>query len=112
MHLAAALQHGDALLLGRHRVAVEVGGPLLELGEILDRLQGPLRAEHALDVDAAQRRRFDAVPEFLGPHVRSQVEGPVGVAVDVAVEAGHAAAGFDAAAVVRGVELLLRHRHE
>ena len=37
--LAAALEDVDALLRGDHGVAVEVGGALLELGEVLDRLQ-------------------------------------------------------------------------
>ena len=92
VHLAAALQDVDALLRGDHRVAVEVRGPLLELGEVLDRLQRPLRAEQPLDVHAAQRRRVDPVAELLRPDVADQVRGRVGVAVHVAVEAGHAAA--------------------
>jgi hypothetical protein len=36
VNLAAALQDIDALLGGDDRVAVEIGGALLELGEILD----------------------------------------------------------------------------
>jgi len=35
-------------------IAVEIGAALLELGEILDRLERPLRAEQALDIDSAQ----------------------------------------------------------
>jgi hypothetical protein len=42
-----------------------MGRALLEFGEVLDRLQGALRAEEALDVHAAQRRRVDTVPELL-----------------------------------------------
>ena len=53
-------------------------------------------------------RRVDPVAEFLRPDVADKVRRTVGVAVGVAVEAGHAAAGLDAAAVVGGVELLLR----
>jgi hypothetical protein len=47
VRLAAAVQDIDALLGGDDRVIVEVGGALLELGEILDGLQRPLRAEQA-----------------------------------------------------------------
>ena len=42
MHLAAALEGIDAFARGARAVAVEVGGALLELGEILDALQRPL----------------------------------------------------------------------
>ena len=110
--LAAALQDVDALLGGDHRVAVEVGRPLLELGEVLDALQRPLRAEQPLDVHAAQRRRVEPVAELLRADVADQVRGAVGVAVDVAVETGHARARLQRAAVVGGVELLLRERRQ
>src|ERR1700688_675216 len=43
--LAAALERVNALLRSDHGVAVEISGALLELGEILDRFQGTLRAE-------------------------------------------------------------------
>ena len=65
VHLAAALEDVDALALRLHRVAVEVGGALLELGEVLDGLHRALRAEETLDVHAAQRRRVDAVPVLV-----------------------------------------------
>jgi hypothetical protein len=91
--LAAAFEDVDALLGGGHRVAVEIGGPLLEPGEVLHGLQGPLGAEPALDVDAPQGGRVAAVPEGLGPGFAGEVGGAVGVPVGVAVEAGHAAAG-------------------
>ena len=42
MHLAAALERVDALARGARVVAVEVGGALLELGEVLDALERPL----------------------------------------------------------------------
>ena len=94
-------------------IAVEVGGPLLELGEVLDGLQRPLRAEQPLDVHAAQRGRVDAVAVLVGADVADGVRGGVGVAVGVAVEAGHArGCGLQAAAVVGGVELLLRKRRD
>ena len=56
-------------LRGGDRVAVEIRGPLLELGKVLDALQRPLRAEQPLDVHAAQRRRVDAVAVLLRPDV-------------------------------------------
>ena len=77
MDLAASLQDVHALLGGDHRIAVEVGRPLLELGEILDAPQRPLRAEQPLDVHAAQRRRVEPVPEFLGANVADQVRRAV-----------------------------------
>src|SRR5665213_267102 len=45
LHLAAAVKNVDALLGGDDRVAIEVGGALLEFREVLDALQRPLRAE-------------------------------------------------------------------
>ena len=110
MHLAAALENVDALLGGDHRVAVKVRGPLLELGEILDRLESPLRTEQPLDVHAAERRRVDPMAKFLRPDVADQMRRGVRVAVHVAVEADHAAARRERAAIVGLVELLLRKR--
>jgi len=52
------------------------------------------------------------VPERLRAGVAGQMGGGVGVAVGVAVEAGDAAARADGAAVLRGIELLLRERRE
>ena len=71
-------------------IAIEVGGPLLELGEVFDARQRPLRAEQPLDVHAAQGRRIDAVAELLRPDVADQVRGAIRVAIRVAIEAGHA----------------------
>jgi hypothetical protein len=65
--LAAAFEDVDALLGGDHGVAFEIGGPLLELGEVFDRLQRPLRAEQPLDVHAEERRRVDAMAKFPRP---------------------------------------------
>ena len=75
VHLAAPVEDVHALLGRDHRVAVEVGGALLELGEVLDRLQRALRTEQPLDVHAAQRGRVDAVAELLRPNVAHQVRG-------------------------------------
>ncbi len=71
--LAAALEDVDALLRRDHRIAVEVRGALLELGEVLDRLERALRAEQPLDVHAAERRRVDPMAELLRPDVADEV---------------------------------------
>src|SRR5205823_6165909 len=81
---------------------------LLELGEVYHRSQGPLRAEEPLDVHAAQRGRIDPTPELLRPDVAHQVRSGVGMPVGVTVEAHHAAAGPYRAAILGGIELLLR----
>ena len=73
LHLRAAVERVDALLGGQHRIAVEVGGALLELGEVFDARQRALRAEELLDVHAAQRGRVDAVAELLRADVADQV---------------------------------------
>src|SRR3954468_14938004 len=48
----------DALALSADVVAVEIGGALLELREILDRTQRPLRAVNLLVEDTAQAHRI------------------------------------------------------
>jgi hypothetical protein len=93
-------------------IAVEVGRALLELGEVLDRLERALRAEQPLDVDTAQRRRVDAVAAARRADVADRVRRGVGVAVRVAVEARDALVRGERAAVVGRVELLLRERRE
>ncbi len=45
MNLAAAFEDVDALLCGDNRVTVKIRAALLEFGEVLNRLQGPLRSE-------------------------------------------------------------------
>ncbi len=55
--------------LPRSRILTPFLVAMLEFGEILDRLQGPLRAEQALDIDTAQWRRVDATAMFLRAHV-------------------------------------------
>ena len=76
-----------------HDIAVEIGGALLEFGEILDRLQGALRAEQPLDVHAAERHRLDAVAEPLRTGIGRQVRRAVLVAVRMAIKASRALAG-------------------
>ncbi len=88
---------------------------MLELGEVLDALHGPLRAEDALHIDAAEADGVDAAAMGLGPDVAHQVSGRRGMAVDVAIEARHPlhAGGLLGLAVMGGVELLLRKlRHQ
>jgi len=87
--------------------SVEVGRPLLELREVLDALEQPLRADEALDVHPAQAGRVDPAPELLRPDVADEVERGVGVAVGVAVEAGHAAARPDRVEALEVALLLL-----
>ncbi len=110
VYLMTAIQNIGALLQRDDRIAVEIGGPLFEFGEILNGLQCPLGAEQPLNVDAAQRGSLDAMPELLRPDVAHQVGSPVGVAVGMAVKARHAAGRFRAAPVFGLVELLLRER--
>src|SRR4029077_8597496 len=91
--LAAALERVHALLHSDHDIAVEIGSALLELGEILDRLQGTLRAEQPLNVQATERQRLCAVTEPLRARIGGEMERAVLVAVRMAIEAGHALAG-------------------
>jgi hypothetical protein len=93
VHLAAALQRVHAFFRCGRDVAVEIGGALLELGEILDGLQSPLRAKEPLNVHATQRQRFGSVAEPLRASIRREVEGAILVSVRVAVEARDALAG-------------------
>ena len=69
MHLTPALENVHALLRGDDRVAVEVRAALLELSEVLDAAERALRSEQALDLDAAKRRRIDAMPERLRANI-------------------------------------------
>ena len=101
-----------ALARGADVVAVEVGGALLELGEVLDRAQRALRAVDLLVEHAAQAGRVEPEARRLRPHVGRQMEGGVGVEVRVAVEAGDAQARLGDLAVLGLVELLLRERRE
>src|SRR5216684_2200248 len=91
VHLAAALQDVDALLRGDDRVAVEVRGALLELGEVLDAGHGALRAKAALGIHASQARWLDAAAKPLRPLIADEMRSAVRMPVGVAVEAGDAA---------------------
>jgi len=98
---------GHALLCGDHSIAVEVGGALFELGEILDRLQGTLGAEEPLNVHAAEREGFDAVAELLRASIGGQVCRAVLVPVRMAVKASCTEAGNRRTAILGSIELLL-----
>ena len=60
-----AIEDVHALLDGVDLVAVEIGGALLELGEILDRAQAALGAVNLLIDHAAQADRIE--PECAAP---------------------------------------------
>ena len=106
-HLAGAVGEVDAFFGGGHLIAVEVGGALFELGEILHGPERPLGAVDLLIEHAAQADGVDAETRGLRAVIRVEVEGRVGVAVGVAIQAGDAQAlGVDLA-VVGLVELLL-----
>src|SRR5262249_50680049 len=112
MDLAAALQWVDAFLRGDHVVPVEIGGALLELREIFNRFQRALRAEKPLNIDAAQRGCLDPAAVRLRADVAYLVGRAVCVAVDMAIETGHAFARRFGPAVFQRVELLLRELRE
>src|ERR1035437_3046218 len=69
MHLASTLKRIYSLLRRDHLVAVKVGCSLFELRKVLNRLQGPLRTEEALNVHAAQDRSLNAMTELLWPYI-------------------------------------------
>ena len=58
----------------------------------------------SMRVVAAHRRRVDAQARVVRPRVGRELDGAVGVAVDVAREAGHALGRLGGDAVVRDVE--------
>jgi hypothetical protein len=97
---------------GDDLVAVEVGGALFKLGEVLHGAQGAFGAVDLLIEHATQTHRVNPEARGLRAIVRVQVEGGVGVAVRMAIEAGDAQAGHVDLAVVGLVELLLGERRQ
>ena len=79
--LVDAVGQVDALALRADVVAVEVGGALLELGEVLHRAQRPLRAVDLLVEQAAQADGIQPEAGRLRADVRRLVEGRVGVEI-------------------------------
>jgi hypothetical protein len=102
----------DALARGADVIAVEVGGPLLELGEVLDRAQRALGAVNLLVEHAAQAGGVEPETGRLRPHLGGLMEGTVAVEVGVAVQACHAQMLLGALAVLGLIEFLLRERRE
>src|SRR3954468_2407988 len=97
-----------AFALRADMVAIEVGRALLELREVLNRSQGPLRAMDLLIKHAAQAGGVEPETRGLRANIRGQVEGSIGVEIGMAIEAGHAQALVCALAVLGLIELLLR----
>ena len=110
MHLRSAIQDVQAFFCRQDRVAVEIGSALFKFRKVFNGLQRTLRTKQALNIDAAQGRRFYAVAIFLRPDVTDQVHRARRVPVHVTIQASDAdhAFGFFGLAVRRGVELLLR----
>src|SRR3954471_1919253 len=102
----------DAFALSANMVAVEVGRALLELCEVLNRSQRPLRSMDLLIEHAAQAGGVEPEARGLRTNIRGQVEGSIGVEIGMAVEAGHAKALICALAVLGLIELLLRKGRE
>ena len=89
------VRSGRLALSGRADVvAVEVGGPLLELREVLNRAQRALRTVDLLVEHAAQAHRVEPEAIRLRPDIRRQMEGRIGVEIGVAVETSDAQALF------------------
>ncbi len=105
-----AIENVDSFLRGNDRIAVEVSCALFKLSKVFDRFQRALRSEETLNVDATQARCFDAAAILLRANVADEVERAIGVAVDVAVEAGDALHAIWSIrfSISRRVELLLR----
>src|SRR3954452_9074054 len=101
-----------AFALRADMVAIEVGRALLELREVLNRSQGPLRSMDLLIEHAAQAGGVEPEARGLRANIRGQVEGSIGVEIGMAIEAGHAQALVSALAVPGLVELLLRKGRE
>src|SRR5258707_3190347 len=99
--LVDAAKNIQALLCAHYLGTVEIYSRLPEIGATFDGLERALRAEQPLDLHAAQRRRDDAVADFLRSGIGRKVRGLVGMAVRVAVEARWAAARVFPAAVLR-----------
>src|ERR1035441_5382222 len=112
MHLASMLQRIYTLLRRDHLVAVKVGGSLFELRKVLNRLQGPLRTEEALNVYAAQGRSLNAMTELLRPDIAYQMEGAIGAAIRMTVQARNPAARLLRAPIDGLIKLLLRKRSQ
>ena len=106
--LVVALRQMHALALRARLVAIEIGGALLELAEILDRAQRPLRAMDLLVEEAAQADRIQSEARRLRSYIGRLVKGGVRMEIRMAVETGDAEALVLDFAFLGLVELLLR----
>src|SRR5262249_25750400 len=85
---------------------------LLEFSEVLHGPQAALRAVNLLIGDATQADGIQTQATLTGAHIRSHMELPGGVAVDVAIQARDTETGILRFAVIGGIELLLRKRSQ
>src|SRR5450755_2342297 len=106
--LMAALENVYALLRRDHIFTVEIGAPLLEFGEILNRFERALRAKQPLNEHASQSGGGDAMAGLRRTSIGRKMRRPVGMTVRVAIQAAHAPARLLRAAILGLVELLLR----
>ena len=67
---------------------------MLKFGEVFHGFQRALGAEEALDVDAPQRGRIDAMAVLVRADIADRVRGRIRVAIGMAVKAGHALVGL------------------
>jgi hypothetical protein len=102
----ATLENVYALLRRDHVVTIEIGAPLLEFGEVLDRFERTLRAKQPLNEHASQRGGGDAMAGLRRTSIGRKMRRPVGMTVRVAIEACHASARLLRAAILGLVELL------
>jgi len=93
-------------------IAIEIGGALFELGEILNGAQRSFRSMNALVEHSPQAYGIDAKPGGLRPDVRRLMKRRIGVKIGMAVEARHAEALVCRLAVLGLIEFLLRERHQ
>jgi hypothetical protein len=89
-------------------VAVEVGSALFELGEILHRSQGSLRAVNLLVEHASQTGGIQPETCSLRAQVRGQVKSGVRIEVLMAVKTSNAKALLGNFAIFCLIELFLR----
>lgn len=111
-HLVVAVEQVDALALRARLVAVEIGGALLELGEILDRTQGTLGAVDLLIEQTSQTGGIDPKAIGLRPDIGREVKRRVGVKIGVTIKTSHTATRLGAFAIFGLIEFLLRKRRQ
>ena len=96
--VVVAVGQVHALALRAHLVAVEIGGALLELAEILDRAERTLRAMDLLVEQPTQTCRVETEAVGLRTYIGRLMEGSIGVEICVAIQASDAPALLRASA--------------